>query len=289
MAIELNLLPDIKKEYQTAKRQRNMVISISILASVIAIGVFVILLIVMAGLNVQKTVLMSQIGYNDGPSSKPDPNSYLGKINSAESSDKQDLNSVLTVQNSLSQLSILKSKQPVFSRLFYGSDSDEGFLAQMNPASPITISLQQVQVGVATGTGSDNSVAVSSNTIQFQGTASNSNNPNASFDALNTYIATLQNTTISYSSPETNNKVVTANLFTNVTVTQQSLSQGNSQSGANSPVSFTITAQYNVAAFAINSSNISLKVPQKSSSDAIENAPKSVFNDTSSGSQGGQQ
>ena len=286
MAVELNLLPDIKKEYQKSKRQRNMVISISILASVIAIGIVVVLLLVMAGLNVQKTVLMSQIGYTDG-SSKPDPNSYLGKINAAQNNSKQDLNSILTVQNSLAQISVLKSKQPVFSRLFYGSDSDKGFLAQMNPANPIVVSLQQVQIGATAGSNSGTSTTTSSNTIQFQGTAYNSSNPNASFDALNTYIATLQNTTISYSSPATGNKVVTENLFTNVTVNQQSLSQGSSQSG-NSPVSFTITAQYNIAAFAVDSSNISLKVPQKSSSDAIENAPTSVFND-SSVSQGGQQ
>ena len=308
-ALELNLLPDVKKEFQKARRQRNLVISISILVSIVAGGLIVALFLVMGGLQVQKNVLLGEIGADGtGKTASPlDKNSYIGKIKQAQSG-SQDLNSVLTIQNDLAQLTKLKSTQPIFSRLLFGSQSNPGYLSQINPASPIMISLQQVQVGASSGTSNGTaatttSTSANSNTITLQGTAWTSNDPSGSYNALNSYVMTLKNTMLSYSSPETKGKVTTVNLFPSVTVTQQQLgsiatsssssSSSNSGSGATSPVSFTIVVTYDKAAFAVDSTNISLKVPQKTSSDAIVNAPRDTFgastttNSTSTTSTGG--
>lgn len=274
MAFELNLLPDVKKEYLKSRRQRNLVMTIAILASVISGGIIVALLLTMGGLEVQKNILLGQIG----DAGNPDANSYLGKIVAAQKSDKEDLNSVLTVQNNLAQIASLKEKQPAFSRLLYGSAETPGFLAQMNPADPVSILLQQATIGSAAGsTGLSTTGATGANLLELQGIAWNRSNPNASFDALNTYVATLKNATISYAKGA-NGKVVTENLFAKVVVSQQQLAQDSSLTDHKTlPVSFTIDATYNPAAFANSSTNISVKVPQKSSSDAITNAPKSVF------------
>ena len=299
-ALELNLLPDVKREFQKARRQRNLVISISILVSIIAVGLIVALFLVMGGLQLQKNVLLGQIGADStGKTASPlDKNSYIGKIQQAQNG-SQDLNSVLTIQNDLLQLKKLKSTQPIFSRLLFGSQSDPGYLSQINPASPIMISLQQVQVGTSSNTSSAATTATESaadsNTITLQGTAWNSNDPSGSYNALNNYVMTLKNTMFSYSSPETKGKVTTVNLFPSVKVTQQQLGSnasnssgsGNGDSGAASPVSFTIAVTYDKAAFAVDSTNIRLKVPQKTSSDAIVNAPRDTFSATSSTSTGG--
>lgn len=281
MAIELNLLPDVKKEYLKSKKQRNLVVSISVLVSIISGGVIVVLILILGGLNLQKGILLSQIG----DPQNPDSGSYIGKIKAAQKDDSKDLNSVLTVQNNMSQISGLKSNQEIFSRLFFGSPEEQGYLAQMNPASPTMISIGQLKIGLDSSASSAATAgaANTANVIQMQGSAWNKNNPNGGFDALNTYIATLQSTTISYSVGD-NSKMITENLFSKVSVAQQQLSQDSSQSdGKTLPVNFTINLTYNKAAFALNSKNISIKVPQKSSSDAISNAPTSVFGENANG------
>ncbi|MFZ2560226.1 MAG: hypothetical protein WAW91_01155 [Candidatus Nanoperiomorbaceae bacterium] len=312
MTLELNLLPDVKKEYQKALRQRNLVVSIAIFASLISAGVIVALLLTMGGLQVQKSILLGQIGADGtGQASSASSDSYIGKIKKAQTS-SQSLNSVLTIQNDLSQLTKLKKSQPAFSRLFYAAPNFPGILSQINPADPVEVALQQVQLGTsASGSGGSTAATAASgtagaatgaDTMTLQGTAWNQGNPNGGYDALNTYATTLKSATVSYASLATKNKVVTEKLFPSVTVTQQQLGQGQGQSqgqggasdGANSPVTFTIVVSYNKAIFDVDSTNISFKVPHQTSSDAISNAPKSTFSGngsapTSANNQGGSQ
>ena len=336
MALELNLLPDVKKEYLKSKRQRNLVVTISILATIISAAVVIVLLITMAGLQVAKSATMATIGSDDAGKSVSECKnrysggttpSYICQIIEAQDTNGKDLNSVLTVQNNLSTISSLKNSQQAFSRMFYLSPADAGILAQLNPAAPVSISLQQAKIG--DGSDSMGNASAGNNTIELQGQASNTTNPNGAFDALNTYVATLQNAQISYSVGD-KGKIVTQNLFSNVTVSQQSLSQNGTQCvtntyndgstsipGLNStpsvctpppsdgsaqgnittvaPAEFTIDMTYNKAAFAVNSKNISIKVPKKSASDAIVNAPANIFSSsktstgsTSSSNQGGE-
>ena len=53
MAIELNLLPDVKKEYLKSKKQRNLVVSISVLVSMISGGVIVVLILILGVFTLQ--------------------------------------------------------------------------------------------------------------------------------------------------------------------------------------------------------------------------------------------
>jgi len=163
----------------------------------------------------------------------------------------KQLNEYLTVQNQLSQINSLKESQPILSRLF-------DYLKQLNPADPNGAELNSVMITSGDGGG----------TIQLQGTVAN-------FAALDVYRTTLTLTEITYSTGG-NSDSVTEPLFQTVTVNEAGLSQSGSGGGS---ISFTISLEYNPAAFKSDSVGVTLKIPQKTTSDADRNAPsRSVFN-----------
>lgn len=100
--IQFNLLPDIKQQYIKAERQKHLVVFVSTIASIAAIAIFVILLLVV---DVWQKKSISDL------------NSDI-KSNSAELSDTKDLNKILTVQNQLGSLTALHDGKPVASRMF---------------------------------------------------------------------------------------------------------------------------------------------------------------------------
>ncbi|HSD56395.1 MAG TPA: hypothetical protein VLA92_04560 [Candidatus Saccharimonadales bacterium] len=102
MTVQFNLLPDIKIEYLKAKRQQHMVVLISVLASVVAISVFVLLISVVYGL--QKKNLN-------------DLNADI-KSSSKELQETKDLNKILTVQNQLKALPGLHDNKLVTTRMY---------------------------------------------------------------------------------------------------------------------------------------------------------------------------
>jgi len=250
--LQLNLLPDVKKEFLHAQRQRNLVMTICILASAIAGGVVIVLGVVMGGQLVQKNILTGNIDRD--------------KATIIKDQASKQLNEYLTVQNQLSQIDSLKDAQPIYSRLF-------DYLGQLNPADPNSVKLSSVRVVSATAADSSGAGA-----IELQGVT-------ASFASLDVYKTTLQHAIITYSDdPKSNSKDEA--LFTSVTVSEAGISQGNNES----QVSFTISVVYNEAAFKSSSVGITLKIPQETTSDADRNAPKSVFtNDTATDNTGGQQ
>jgi hypothetical protein len=233
--LQINLLPDVKKEFLRAQRQRNLVMTISILASVVAGSIILIMGLVMGGQLVQKNILNGNIDRDK-------------KTIQKEQSDNQ-LNEYLTVQNQLSQIDNLKETQPVFSRVF-------DYLKQLNPAAPNSVELSSVRIlsaGSADG--------VSTGMIELQGST-------ADFASLDVYKTTLLHTKITYSDGSDGDAVTEA-LFSEVTVRDAGLSQGDGEDR----VSFTIDVIYNEAAFKASSTAVTLKIPQETTSDADRNAP----------------
>lgn len=109
--VQFNLLPDVKIEYIKAQRTRRMVMSVSILASAVALGIFLILLLTVAVWQ-RKTI------------------SDLSGDIKAESSKLQNtpsLNKILTIQSQLGSLDQLHSQKPAAERAF-------GFLSQVTPS-----------------------------------------------------------------------------------------------------------------------------------------------------------
>lgn len=108
--IQLNLLPDLKLEYIRAQRQRRMVLTVAVLASLTAIAVLVLMLVVDFA---QKKHLSDLTRDINSESSQLEKQPQIGKI--------------LTVQNQLESLTSLHSSKPAAANLF-------DYLNQVTPA-----------------------------------------------------------------------------------------------------------------------------------------------------------
>lgn len=193
--VQLNLLPDVKKEFLQAQRTRNSVITICIFVSVVFVGVLVVLAVIMGGQAITKNVVTNDI-----------------KKNAATIQNTEELNEYLTVQNQLSHIDALKEVQPVYSRLF-------DYLVKLNPASPNNVELTSVKVTNSVASGG------TANSIELQGSTAN-------FASLDVFKTTLQNAKISYTDKD-GNKVTDQPLFNTVTVKEASISRSTDEGRVN--------------------------------------------------------
>lgn len=121
--IELNLLPDVKKEFIKAQRTRNTVISGAILVSLVAGGLVALLaVIVYAGQGAIITTLKSDI-----------------KKNHQTLSSQQEINKYLAIQSQLKALDEAAGQRSVYGRLLDA-------LPTLNPAAPNNITLYDVTI-----------------------------------------------------------------------------------------------------------------------------------------------
>lgn len=124
--IQLNLLPDIKREFIKAQKVRNKVISLSILLMIGTAGAIIVLLLYVNGAQrLQQTYYDNQINQK-----------------SKDLSSQKDLNRYLTIQNQLSALPALQSEKGNYSRLF-------SYLVRLNPAPPDNVSVSKLSLDVA--------------------------------------------------------------------------------------------------------------------------------------------
>src|SRR4051812_16420863 len=112
MAVQFNLLPDVKLEFAKQQRAKRFVYTISALASAAAIAVFIISFV---SVNIFQKKLLDNAG--------KDITSYTQKIKSIP-----DLDKVLTIQNQLNSLPALHQQKHYTSRLFI-------YLPQITPTS----------------------------------------------------------------------------------------------------------------------------------------------------------
>ena len=109
--VQLNLLPDIKQEFVKARRLKRLVMAVSIIATAIALIVFIVLLLTV---DVIQKANLSNID--------KDIATYSAKLKAIP-----DLNQILTVQNQLNSLPALNAQKPATLRLF-------GYINQLTPA-----------------------------------------------------------------------------------------------------------------------------------------------------------
>lgn len=238
--VQVNLLPDIKKQLLHAQMQRNLVVSICIITSIAAGSVIVLLGGIMGGQALQKNGLTQSI--------EEKANTIAKEQNSNQ------LDEYLTIQNQLSKISSLKSQQLNYSRMF-------DYLKELNPAAPNNAALSSMKVvspgvdsGIITGTATTTGVAV-----EMQGKTAN-------YSSLNVFKNTLALTKFSYA-PSKGANIETKLLFTSVNVTSTSLSTDG--------VSFTLQAVFDPAIFGSDSVDIKLDIPKGTTSDSDRNAPGS--------------
>jgi hypothetical protein len=121
--IQLNLLPDIKKEFINAQKTRAVVMSSSILVTIVAVGLAVLMFVYVTFLQqLQITLATNDI---------KDKEKQLNSV--------QDLSKYLTIQNQLASLPELHASKGVYSRLL-------SFLPVLNPNAPNNVALTKLQL-----------------------------------------------------------------------------------------------------------------------------------------------
>jgi Tfp pilus assembly protein PilN len=108
--IQLNLLPDVKLEFIKAQGTRRLITSVSILASSVAIGILILLLIVSGLQHKHLKDLTKDI-----------------RTDTQKLQQKPEISKILTVQNQLEGLTSLHASKPAASRVF-------NYLNQVTPA-----------------------------------------------------------------------------------------------------------------------------------------------------------
>lgn len=138
--IQLNLLPDLKKEFIKSQKNKSFVISTSILVTLGALGLSALLFVyVTFAQQVQIGLITQDIGQK-----------------SKELSDIPDINKYLTIQNQLASIGSLHDGKGLYSRLF-------DFFNVMNPSPPNNINLASAQLVT-----SDKSVLFNGTTATFE-------------------------------------------------------------------------------------------------------------------------
>ena len=292
--ISLNLLPDVKKDLLRVRRERNLVVSISVVVVGASIGVLL-LLSGTLGVLVATKALMENGIKNDEQTIR-------------QAQKKKQLDKYITVQNQLKQIGKLKSDQQVYSRLM-------DYLTQLNPAAPNNVQISSATIEAPAGSSGSTSSS-SSSSASADGITMTIEGKTTNFSALDVYKNTLSKAQLSYEVEEedtssdsessansdgtysketssdsdssdsdsqskkkkksaTKKKAMKENLVTAVNVKDSSLSAGGSQNEA--LVSFTLTVTFNDSAFSPKSTNIKLEVPKETTSDGDRNAPKETF------------
>jgi hypothetical protein len=143
--IEINLIPDVKRELIRAQIQRNAIVSIAI---IVAIGAGVIVVLMALYVYGAQAYMMKKA--ND------DITSQYNKLTSV-----QDLDKMLTIQNQLKTVSSLNDKKYVNSRLY-------DILNVIVPSSPHSIMLSSVSVGASSDSSGDSADASGGDGIPIQ-------------------------------------------------------------------------------------------------------------------------
>lgn len=121
--IQLNLLPDLKKEYIKAQKTKGVVISTSILVTIGALGLSALLFIYVT--------FLQQVQMNLATDDIKQKHNQLQDID--------DINKYLTLQAQLASLPQLHDQKGSYSRLF-------DFLGVINPGAPNNVSLTNLQL-----------------------------------------------------------------------------------------------------------------------------------------------
>ncbi len=134
--IQLNLLPDVKLQYINAQRQRRLFITVSVLITLISVG----LLLLLLGIDGLQKKHLSDLS--------KDINSESSKLQS-----EPQIKKILTVQNQLASLTSLHAGEPAASKLF----------DYLNQVTPVTVNINDFNIDfnqhTATLTGTSASLA----------------------------------------------------------------------------------------------------------------------------------
>lgn len=221
--IEINLIPDVKQELIKAQRTRSVVISASIFTSVVAIGVVVLLLVYIFGVQLVRTAVLD------------------GQVDSKakELSQVDDLSKILTIQNQLSKISEYNGQKYMQSRVFDA-------LAAITPAEPNNVAFSQIRVQTP-GAVDTSGVESDSGVIILDGQT-------RSYDALEVFKKTISGTLIKFTE---DGEEKTVNLATNISTSDVSYGEDDSRQKV---LRFVISFEYASEFLSPTVSNLTYKI-----------------------------
>lgn len=126
--VELNLIPDVKREFLRAKQQQAVVVTISILSGMAAVALVIVLGLIIG------TQAVINVHYDQSI-----------KDNYAKLQQVSGLSSLLTIQQQLGQLPQQNSGRLIDSRIF-------DILSAVNPPAPNHVSFTTIQIDPSTDT-----------------------------------------------------------------------------------------------------------------------------------------
>lgn len=127
--IEINLVPDVKQELIRAQRVRAGVISIAILAGIIAVGAVVLLALWVFAVQAARGVITDN--------TIKDQSTKLASV--------EDISNTLTIQNQLSKINDMHSNKNIDSRIF-------DILSTINPPAPNDVAITSLSLDSSTQT-----------------------------------------------------------------------------------------------------------------------------------------
>lgn len=170
--IEINLIPDVKQELLRAQRQRSMVISASIITSIVAVGVVVLMLFYIFAVQGGRTLLLDK-----DITKKSDE---LSKV--------EDLSKILTIQNQLNTIGTLNDSKLMTSRLF-------DVMAAITPTGEAAVTYSQISLTPLAGDASGEGSATGGGQIMLEGQTSN-------YETMESFKKHIDNTSFEYVNDE---------------------------------------------------------------------------------------
>ncbi|MGV9002049.1 MAG: hypothetical protein ACOH18_03815 [Candidatus Saccharimonadaceae bacterium] len=224
--IEINLIPDVKQELLRAQHARAVVISSSILASIVAVGLVVLLLVYIFGVQGFRGI------YLDGQIDTK------GK----QFSSVQDLTKILTIQNQLKTITSLNDQKNMDSRVF-------DLIAAITPQNGSSVAFSQITLGTSAdeAAASADAGTVTTGKIHLEGQT-------AGYDSMEVFKKTVENTVFQYT---VNGETKILPLASNISTSD--ISYGEDADG-NKVLRFTISFDYPVDLLSPKSSQLTFKL-----------------------------
>lgn len=224
--IEINLIPDVKQELLRAQRARAVVISSSILASIIAAGAVVLLLVYIFGFQGVRGIYLDDQIDKKG----------------TEFSNVEDLSKILTIQNQLKSISELNGQKNMDSRVF-------DMIAAITPQGDSTVAFSQITLGA-----SIDEAAAAEGTVPAGGGQIHLEGQTTGYDAMEVFKKTVENTVFVYTADgESKTLPLAANISTG------DISYGEDADG-NKVLRFTIGFDYPAELLSPKSGQITFKL-----------------------------
>jgi len=221
--IEINLVPDVKQELLRAQHTRAVVISSSIITSIVAVGIVVLILLYMGTQVVRGRVA------DDNISKKGEQFASI-----------EDLSKILTIQNQLSAINSLNGKKHMDSRMF---DMISAITPRDTAVSFTRMSLEtpdeSLDAAAATG--------ATGGQIHLEGQT-------VGYDAMEVFKKTIENTVFQYTVDGEN-----ATLPIATQISTGDISYGEDVDG-NRVLRFTVSFEYPAELFAPTSKDIVFKL-----------------------------